>query len=265
MIINTKLIDICSYYKYTFTQFLFFKSWKERLLSHISIFSGAFGSGKTEIALNYALERAGNTDYNKVLLADLDTANPFFVARDARGVLGSAEEKIHILAPVREMAQADVPNLPAQLMGHLRADNEMIVDLAGDKFGALVLGYISRFVKARSHYDMFLVINPFRPFSSSLDEVQGLRRLLEIAGRIEFTGIISNPNMVEATSLELIREGHRRVSRFAKGLGIPIRYLAVEERFYRELYPEYGTMLKRLKLFLRPDWIRGLEEGELDG
>ena len=86
MIINTKLIDICSYYKYTFTQFLFFKSWKERLLSHISIFSGAFGSGKTEIALNYALERAGNTDYNKVLLADLDTANPFFVARDARGV-----------------------------------------------------------------------------------------------------------------------------------------------------------------------------------
>lgn len=234
-------------------------------MSHLSIFSGAFGSGKTEIALNYALERAVNTEYNKVLLADLDTANPFFVARDAQGVLGSAGEKIHILAPARELVQADVPHLPAEIIGQLRADNEMIVDLAGDKLGALVLGYLSRYVKARGLYDMYLVVNPFRPFSSTLDEVQELRSLLEMAGRIPFSGIISNPNLVEETSVQLIREGHRRVLGFAGELGIPLAYLAVEDRFYQELYPEYGTMLKRIKLFLRPDWLRGLEEGKKDG
>jgi predicted ribonuclease YlaK len=80
-------------------------------LSHISIFSGAFGSGKTEIALNYALERAVSTEYNKVFLADLDTANTFFVARDAGELLGRAGKKVHILAPRRELAQADIPHL----------------------------------------------------------------------------------------------------------------------------------------------------------
>jgi hypothetical protein len=48
-------------------------------------------------------------------------------------------------------------------------------------------------------------------------------------------------------------------------MGIPIAYLAVEDRFYQELYSEYGTILKRIKLFLRPDWIKGLEEGKKDG
>lgn len=234
-------------------------------MSHISIFSGAFGSGKTEIALNYALERAVSTEYNKVFLADLDTANTFFVARDAGELLGRAGKKVHILAPRRELAQADIPHLPAEILGQLIADNEIIVDLAGDKYGALVLGYLSQYIKARAHYEMFLVINPFRPFYSSLDEVDELRKLLEMAGRVKFSGIVSNPNLVEDTSLELIREGHRRVMGFAGEMGIPIAYLAVEDRFYQELYSEYGTILKRIKLFLRPDWIKGLEEGKKDG
>ncbi len=226
-------------------------------MGHVTIFSGAFGSGKTEIALNFALERAGQSKYNKVLLADLDTANPYFVARDARDMLEAKGEKISIIAPVRELAQADVPNLPVEIIGLLRTDNEMVIDLAGDKFGALVLGYISGHIRARENYDMYLVINPFRPFSSSLDEVMELSNLLERAGKIKFTGIISNPNLVEETTADLIKEGHRRVVGFATKLKIPVAYLAVESKHYQELYPEYGSSLKQIKLFLRPDWIRG--------
>ncbi|KUG04682.1 hypothetical protein ASZ90_017821 [hydrocarbon metagenome] len=234
-------------------------------MGHVTIFSGAFGSGKTEIALNYALERAGQSKYDKVLLADLDTANPYFVARDARDQLGAAGEKISIIAPVRELAQADVPNLPVEIIGLLRTDNEMVLDLAGDKFGALVLGYISGHIRARRNYDMYLVINPFRPFSANLDEVMELRNMLEGAGRLKFTGIISNPNLVEETTADLIKEGHRRVVGFAKALEIPVAYLAVEGKYFQELYPEYGNDLKCISLFLRPDWIRGLEEGMKDG
>ncbi len=234
-------------------------------MGHVSIFSGAFGSGKTEIALNYALERARQTKYNEVLLADLDTANPYFVARDARGLLGPEGDAVKVIAPVRELAQADVPNLPREIIGLLRTDNDMVLDLAGDKFGALVLGYISKYIRARTHYNMYMVINPYRPFSSNLNEVMELKRLLERAGRIEFNGIISNPNLVEETTLELIKEGHRRVVGFAKELEIPVTYLAVEDKYYQVLYPEYGNDLKSIKLFLRPDWIRGLEEGMKDG
>ncbi len=234
-------------------------------MGQLSIFSGAFGSGKTEIAINYALERTRRTEYNEVLLADLDTANPYFVARDARDLLGPEGKAIRVIAPIRELAQADVPNLPQEIIGLLRADNDMVLDLAGDKFGALVLGYISRYIRAREHYQLYMVINPYRPFASTLDEVMELRTLLERAGRIEFNGIISNPNLVEETSVEVIKEGHRRVVGFAQKLELPVAYLAVKDKYYQELYPEYGNDLKSIKLYLRPEWIRGLEEGTKDG
>ena len=229
-------------------------------MTQVTIFSGAFGSGKTEIALNYALERAKHTEYKEILLADLDTANPYFVARDAKDLLGTEGEKIRIIAPVKELALADVPNLPSGILGLLRADNDMVAHLAGDKFGALVLGYLSGYIRARHHFNMYMVVNPYRPFSSSIDEVIELKGMLERAGRIEFSGIISNPNLVEETTLELIQEGHGRVVEFAKEMGIPVAYLAVESKYYQELYPEYGNHLKCIKLFLRPNWIRGLEE-----
>jgi len=54
-------------------------------MSRIRIFTGHFGSGKTEIALNYAinLTRVGR----KVALVDVDIVNPYFCASSMKGKL----------------------------------------------------------------------------------------------------------------------------------------------------------------------------------
>ena len=58
-----------------------------------TIFSGGFGSGKSEISLNYV--RALKTKEKQVVLADLDLVNPYFAARDQRNLLES--EGIHVV------------------------------------------------------------------------------------------------------------------------------------------------------------------------
>ncbi|WP_054696916.1 hypothetical protein [Syntrophomonas palmitatica] len=220
-------------------------------MRHLAIFSGGFGSGKTEIAVNFALQGMKNNE--SPILIDLDFVNPFFASRDVKGML--AESGVRLVAPSGELAFGDVPQVPPEVLGLLQQDNSIYLDLAGDEVGATVLGYLSRFIQDRP-CDFYLVLNPYRPFAGTSSELQNLRELLQKAGRRRFTAIISNPNLVEDTNLEVIMEGHRRVLELADALQLPVSCLTVEERFYNELPPEYQKITRTIKLYLRPEWLQ---------
>lgn len=220
-------------------------------MGSIVILAGGFGSGKTEIAINIAIDTAENV--NNVVLADLDLVNPYFASRDAKKCL--EDKGIRLLAPQGQLSFGDVPSVPPEIMGFIKQDNHMIIDLAGDEVGSLVLGYISNLVSTSSNVEFFLVINPYRPFTARLEDVTAMKTLLERAAHLAFTGIISNPNLVEETNMDVIINGHRKVEQYADKLKIPLRYLAVQEKFYVQLLPSYGKKLKKLELFLRPEWL----------
>lgn len=220
-------------------------------MGSIVILAGGFGSGKTEVAINMAFDTAETV--NNVVLADLDLVNPYFASRDAKKCL--EDKEIRLLAPQGQLSFGDVPSVPPEIMGFIKQDNHMIIDLAGDEVGSLVLGYISNMVSARTNVEFLLVINPYRPFAARLEDLIEMKKLLERAARLTFTGIISNPNLVEETDVDIIINGHRQVEHFADILNIPIRYLAVEEKFFSQLLPIYEKKLKKIKLFLRPDWL----------
>jgi len=82
----------------------------------ITILVGHFGSGKTEIALNGALELASAG--HSVTLADLDVVKPYFRSRAARAILDAAG--IRLLAPSGEVAHADLPIIVPQVRAALR-------------------------------------------------------------------------------------------------------------------------------------------------
>lgn len=227
------------------------------MLGSIAVFAGGFGSGKSELALNYAMEKA--EDSAQVVLADLDLVNPYFVSRDLKKELNN--KGVTLVAPGGDLSFGDVPNIPARLLAVVRQDNHLIIDLAGDEVGTVVLGCISQLVRLRSTVDLFLVINPYRPFAGDLDSICELRQNLERAGRMPFTGIVSNPNLVEATDLKTIAEGQDLVEKYARFLGLPLVYLAVEANFYDDLYSQYGNLLKKIQLYLRPDWMQDLVRG----
>jgi len=223
------------------------------VLGSLAIFAGGFGSGKSEVAVNFAIDMAKRSQ--KTILADLDLVNPFFASRDAKEKL--INKNVRLVAPGGKLAFGDVPNLPTEIIALMKQDNDMLIDLAGDEVGSLVIGYLSKLVIGRGNYEFYLVINPYRPFAGELESIKELRQLLEKAGLIKFTGIISNPNMVEETNLDLVLKGHRRVVEFAAELELPVKYLTVEERIYNCLPHEYHNIAKIIELYLRPGWLLG--------
>jgi len=217
-------------------------------LAKVVIFAGGFGSGKSEIVLNYAMQKIEES--KSLILADLDLVNPYFASRDLRHVL--EEQGIRVVAPGGDLSFGDVPSIPAEMIGLLKGDQDMVIDLAGDEVGSLVLGYLSRYIRERE-YEFYLVLNPYRPFAQDLESVEELKQLLEGAAHIAFTGIISNPNLLGETTLEIIRAGHEKVMAFARSVKLPISYLAVENRFYNALTTEYGDKLRGIELYLKLD------------
>jgi len=222
-------------------------------LGSLAIFAGGFGSGKSEIAVNFAIDMAGKS--NRTILADLDLVNPFFASRDAREKL--AEQNVKLIAPGGDLAFGDVPNLPTEIIALMKQDNDMLIDLAGDEVGSLVVGYLNKLVIQRGNYEFYLVINPYRPFARDWRSLVELKKLLESAGLVRFTGIISNPNMVEETNLDLVLDGHRRVVEFAVKLELPVKFLTVGERLAGCLPPELKPIAKKINLYLRPSWLQG--------
>lgn len=215
---------------------------------NISIFAGGFGSGKSEIALNYAFERAKEVE--NLTIADLDLVNPYFVSRDLKELL--EQNGISLTAPRGEFAFGDVPHIPPEIISVLKQDREMIIDVAGDEIGSIVLGYLSRYIKVRP-YCFYFVLNPYRPFAQDIENVWELKETLENASRLKFTSIISNPNLVEETDLDTIISGHEKVLAFSQSLGLPVEYLTVDPKFYLDVANLYGNKVKTIKLYLRPN------------
>jgi hypothetical protein len=220
-------------------------------LGNITIFAGGFGSGKSEAALNYAFNKAKLSA--GVILADLDLVNPYFASRDLRMELEQAG--IRLVAPSGELAFSDVPALPREIIGLIRQENCMVIDVAGDEVGSLVLGYLSKYVVAHQNYELLLVLNPYRPFAQDVESVIYLRDQLETSAHMKFTGIVSNPNLLGETSPDIIRKGHAKVIDFSKALNIPVSSLTIEGKFYADLFPDYGETLQVINLFLRPEWM----------
>ena len=219
-------------------------------MGKLVIFAGGLGSGKTEIALSFA--RAEARKGEKSVLADVDLINPFFASRLAVEEL--ERDGVKLLASRRDLAFGDVPQLPPEIISSIRQNNNLFIDLGGDEAGVMVMGYLRSYILLRS-YDFLLVVNPYRPFAGSLDDLIALKEMLETSSRVSFTGIISNPNLVEETTPVIVREGHEKVLEWARIIGLPVRYLTVEDRLYEVLQPEYKDIIHKLSLHFRPDWL----------
>ena len=70
---------------------------------------GDFGSGKTEVAVNLALDLAAARGPRPIALADLDLVNPYFRCREVHAPLEAAG--VRVVVPPGEQEFADLPIL----------------------------------------------------------------------------------------------------------------------------------------------------------
>ncbi|MEG2429922.1 MAG: P-loop NTPase, partial [Oscillospiraceae bacterium] len=124
----------------------------------ISIITGHYGSGKTNVAVNLALQL--KEQHEKVTIVDLDIVNPYFRTSDFTQML--SEKGIKVIAPVYANTNLDIPALPPSINSIFdNKDSFVIVDVGGDDAGAIALGQFSNRIK-NSEYDMYYVINECR-------------------------------------------------------------------------------------------------------
>ena len=168
----------------------------------IVIFAGHYGSGKTNLAVNYALELRKHHD--KVILCDVDTVNPYFRTKDSEKIL--TENGVTLISPEYANSNVDLPSLPA-LVNTIFADKDarVVIDVGGDDAGAIALGqYADRLKEAG--YEMLLVINSYRYLTRSPEEVQAVMAEIELAASLKFTGIVNNSNLGKETTTETIQK-----------------------------------------------------------
>lgn len=226
-------------------------------MTQLEIYTGHFGSGKTEIVLNRAVAYASQGI--TVHLIDLDIVKPYFRSREARHIL--TEHGINLVTPGGELENADLPVISPKILGTLTsAQGRILIDVGGDPMGTTALGAFAQLIKQQG-YEMHFVINPYRPFTKHIPMVTKMFEDIEAASRLKVNGIISNPNLGRETLLEDLRLGLRQVQEMASVLGLPISFTAITEKYANLLAAEVEGEIQTIKNFLLPPWE--LEEGQV--
>jgi len=180
----------------------------------VRIIIGAYGSGKTEAAINLALREQG------AVLVDLDIVNPYFRSRDAREALAVAGIKVISSSP--GMEEADLPSISPAILGILQTPGQNIIfDVGGDPVGARALGRFHQLL-INMRPEVWAVVNPYRPGTRTAEQVAQILAAMSQAARLEVTGLVANPNLGPETAAETVLEGGRRVREAAAALGLPV-------------------------------------------
>lgn len=195
----------------------------------IILLCGHYGSGKTNIAVNLAMElKKSNAS---VTLADLDIVNPYFRSKDSENEL--TEAGIRFICSPYANSNVDIPALPQEIYAitHDRS-GRVVMDIGGDDRGALALGRLAPAIKEENNYEMLLVVNRFRPLTRDADSTIEIMREIEAAGGIPFTGIVNNSNLGKETTEEGILSSVAYANEISYKTGLPILLTTVAVSWY---------------------------------
>lgn len=149
-----------------------------------TVLVGNYGSGKTELAIAIARTQRAREPEGRIALVDLDIVNPYFRSAEQHALLEA--EGIEVFMPSFAMSTVDIPALPAQIQAVFEQPYaHVVIDVGGDDTGATALGRYAPYTRAlRDEMNVLYVVNPCRPFSSSVEDITGLYRLIERQARL---------------------------------------------------------------------------------
>ena len=198
----------------------------------LTLFAGHYGSGKTNIAVNYAMLLAD--EGKNVCIADLDIVNPYFRTKDSEQELN--EKGITLISPRYANTNVDLPALPAESY-RLVQDKSVfgVVDIGGDDRGAYALGRFADAIKAEGDYRMAFVINRYRPLTSTVEDTVEIMKEIEAACGIEFNCIVNNSNIGTETTRDIILDSVEFAEDLSRATGLPIWMHTAEKKIVEEI------------------------------
>ncbi len=215
-------------------------------MKRINILTGHYGSGKTEIAINFALDL--KKQFNDVVICDMDIVNPYFRTSDAKDYL--TKKGIRVIAPDYACTNVDIPVLPGDIVSVFDNKNvHAVLDIGGDDDGAVALGRYFNYLKDED-YDMFFVLNTLRPLTADIDDIKALYADIELMSRIKITGIIDNTNLSYLTEPGHLNKSLELAEKLSRELSVPLSYITGTEDIISELPEKYKKAAFKLDLFM---------------
>jgi len=216
----------------------------------ITIFTGHFGSGKTEVSVNYAFQLAMSG--RKTVIVDLDIVNPFFRTADAKKPL--EDKGIKVITPVYANTNVDVPSLPGEINSVFEDRSyHVVLDVGGDDLGARVLSRYNEEISAEDHIHYF-VVNTRRPMTRTPDEIEQMVNEIQNSARLKVDSFVNNANLLGASSPDIIAEASGIMGEVSGRLGIPVGIISGMEEVLRNYAGDPDIDRLYLDKYIRLPW-----------
>lgn len=205
----------------------------------ITLLCGHYGSGKTNVAVNMAFDLKKN--YDKIAVADLDIVNPYFRTKDSGEDFKNAG--IRLIVSDYANTNLDIPALP-QDMYAITDDKSLkcVLDIGGDDRGALALGRLAPKIIEEGDYEMFMVINKFRPLTPDATSTVEVMREIEYAGGIKFTGLVNNSNLGNETTCQDVINSMKYAKEVEELSGVKLKLTTCKVDLYDALKGEIDNL-----------------------
>lgn len=196
-------------------------------LKKLTIITGHYGSGKTNVSVNLALHAAKQG--RKCTVVDLDIVNPYFRTADFEELF--KENGITLKAPMYANSNLDIPALNISVKSILDESDCVIIDVGGDDEGAKALGRYAKVISECDDREMLYVINKCRYLTKEPQEALALMRDIEAASTLRCTGIINNTNLGAETTEDIVLSSQEYARKVAEAAGLPVAITAGKSEF----------------------------------
>jgi len=217
----------------------------------LKIITGHYGSGKTEFAINYALNIAKESS-SKIAIVDLDIVNPYFRAREAEHILHS--KGIRVIGASVKGASLDIPAVSSEVLTIFHDKSYIaVLDVGGDQAGARILGRYHDNL-AVAEYDMFFVLNANRPLTNTPQAAIRHMRAIEEGSRQKITALVNNTHLCESTTIDDVFRGQELSENVSDQTGLPIRYTVVEEKLAEKIVGKIKNEILPINIYMKKPW-----------
>ena len=219
---------------------------------------GNYGSGKTELALNFAIQAAANGDRTELL--DLDMVNTYFRLTEPGRLMRMKD--IRVVSPNFTNSSVETLSLPAEVQSAFAMDWDTVVfDVGGDAVGSTALGRYHQDFEALQPGDLQVlnVVNTRRPLSGTVEKIIRLQEEMEAHSRLKITGMINNTNLAQMTTPEELRDGYEMIRQVSEKTGVPVLYTSGKkvllDQFLSEGHdPRYIGTPFPIDTYMARDW-----------
>ncbi len=211
-------------------------------VGRIIAITGHYGSGKTNLAVNLAVDHARAGE--RVTVIDMDIVNPYFRTADFSGLFGGYG--IKLIAPRFANTNLDIPSLCFDMSAAINGCDRLIIDVGGDDSGAAALGQYSGVLNDYG-CSLYYVVNRYRYLTRTPGEAVQLLRDIERVCRIKAKGIINCSNLGSDTSAVDVKVTADYALLCGETAGLPVVMTAAERSLNVEgAYP--------VDVYVRPFW-----------